>query len=246
MKRDHWLNSIAVLCNFFYGKKFKAEKEQPELWMIPLVGMIPGGLCTIFSGICFYLMGSSGTGVLSAIILPLFLEILNGWKGITIPVFRLEQFLASRNWSGEESAKITKGMQSQIYLASMYLFRMGLFGLLASRGSSIWFLFALGGAYLIRGEYLTGGEYDDDAPKYGNWYLLGIGFLVIAVLSFSMHAILSVPIVLLVVWLLLMWFRNCFWKNQKTDSQEMDFYGSVTENLLLIIGLILSGGPVHG
>jgi hypothetical protein len=247
MNQNNWLNSLGILFNFFYGKRFKTTEETPKVWLTPLVGMIPGLICSVFAGGCIFLMGTTAGGILTAIFVTLFLEIISGWRGLSCTAAWLDQILSKGNFSVSLSAKGAGGMQSQILFISLYLFRMALFGLIAAKGNAVWFCFALGGAYLIRGAILFESSDDPDVPKYADWILYIAGSLIAALFSFHMKAVASFPLALIGTALILIGYRRYFWNNiRKADLALTDLYGYLAENILLILGLIVSGGQING
>ena len=235
MNRQILLNSIAVICNLYDKKKFPADGEEPKLWLSPVVGLLPGLIIAVLSSAFVFLMGNIGGGILSAILFPLFLEILTGGRGLEATVSFLNQLISGKRFSEAVVASGTgvEKMQSQILFASVYVFRMAVFGLIAARGSSVWFLFVLGGAYLIRGEILSGDTEDPEAPRWGNWLVYIITCLAAALLSFHIGAIASFPIALILTALLLLGIRRFLQGfSVDVDFAKMELVGCFAENIL--------------
>lgn len=243
------LNSIALICNVFYRKSFHAEQGEPQYWLATVAGLLPGLLAAILCGAFVFCMGSVGGGILSAIFIPLFLELLTGWRGLEVTVRTVDRLIAGESFTQvlDAGKNPSAGMQLQILFASLYLLRMAIFGLIAASGNAVWFLYALGGAYLIRGEILTGDDVDPDAPQYGNWLVYIISCVIAGALSFHFSALASLPVAIILTILLLMGIRrilNAF--SREVEFWQMELFGYLAENLLLLAGLILFGRQLNG
>ena len=244
------LNTIALICNVYYRNKVRTDAEGPQYWLSPFAGFLPGVIIAVLCGTFVFTMGSVGGGILTAILAPLFLEILTGWRGLEVTVAVCDRLIGGETFSeilNPADRKLSDGMQPKILFASIYLLRMAAFGLIASSGNAVWFLFVLGGAYLIRGEILAEEEFDPEAPQYGNWIIYVVGCLLAGMLTFHWMALAALPAAILLTILLLWGIRrilNAF--SAKTEFWQMELFGYFAENLLLLAGLILFGRTLHG
>ena len=249
-QQNFFVNTIAS-CKYFYGKTSGGDPDEIPSWGAPAAGFLPGLILAIFSGTFVLFTGPVAGGLVAAIVVPLVLEILTGWQGISVTVACLER-LISRNKTGTQTGVASDGlnmkdlMQRQILFASIYVFRMVVFGVLAASGNSIWFVYVLGGAYLIRGELLREDDFTENF-RYGNWFFLVIFSLIAGFLSFHWSAILSLPLALVLTALLLLGCRRLIDKVfGYTEKWIVDLLGYFSENIMLIVGLILFGRMIHG
>ena len=190
-------------------------------------------------------MGRIGGGIMAALILPLAFEMLTGWRGITVTVAWLERIVSRKQ--NDEVKDNTDKMQKQILFASIYLFRMVAFGLLAAWGNAVWIVYVLGGSYLIRGELLKDYDEFDDGLRFGGWFFYLGGALVAGVLSFHWSALVSLPMAIVLTVLFFIGSRRIVEKYfERTDFWATDLLGYFSENLMLFAGLILFGRQIYG
>lgn len=243
MNQNNIFNAVAAICNLYYSKKIQTEELRPKLWLSTVAGLIPGMIAAVMASAFVFLTGSAAGGILTGIFIPLFLEILTGWSGIGSTIVFTDQLLKAKGFCENQNPV----SQKQIIAASLYLFRMAVFGILAAYGNALWFILALGGAYLIRGEILSGFEQDPEAPGYGSWITYFAGTLAAAILAFRWSAFAVLPVAW-VITLLLWWWNRKILRNsrEKVSVQSMLLLGYFSENLLLTAGLILSGGHYNG
>lgn len=254
MNQHNFLTSMMAICKFFYGKPSRYEQENFPYWMTPVAGLFPGLLMTIVSASFVLFMGPVAGGIMTAIFIPLALEILTGWRGLSVTVACFERLISrgrGREQTEEKSPieEHTALMQKQILFASLYLFRMAVFGILAASGNAVWFIYVLGGAYLIRGELLKDENEDvfEENGRYGNWCFYIIISLLAALLSLHWSAVLSFPLAVILTALLLLGIRRIIDKLfGQTDVWMADLFGYLAENLLFIMALILFGREIHG
>lgn len=251
MNQQNIFSSTIAVCKFFYGKQNRFEQESFAYWMTPAAGLLPGLLMAIVSATFVLFMGPVAGGIVTAIFIPLALEILTGWRGITVTVACLERFLSSGETAETgKSVEFTAAlMQKQILFASIYLFRMAAFGILAAGGNAVWFIYVLGGAYLIRGELIRGEEEDEFEPggRYGNWFFYIVFSLIIALFSFHWSALVSLPLAIVLTALLMIGSRKLIEKLfGQTELWMADLFGYLSENILFIIALILFGRSING
>lgn len=239
MNRDNFLNSLAAVWNLFFRFKLKTE-EEPKLWLSPAAGMITGAVAAVIGSSLVHLTGPVSGGIMAAIFLPLSYELLTGWRGPDVSVSFLDRTLSGRMDHGNAGFS-GNAMQSRVLFASVYLFRMAVFGLLAGKGNAVWYVYALGGAFLIRGELLAGDTEEDRRCR--SWILYAAGSFLAAVLAFHGSAFTALPIVIAVTALLLLGSRRYSGADRNTpDLRTVELFGYLSENLLLAMGLILSGG----
>ena len=250
MEQLNIFTSTAAVCRFFFGRNQGVRQDNFPYWMTPAAGLLSGLFFAVLSAAFVFLMGPVAGGILTAVFIPLALELFTGWRGLIISVACFEAVISGNKnllnpleKKGEKTQ--TELMQRQILFATFYIFRMVVFGILAASGNAVWFVYVLGGAYLIRGELLK--EDDFDAPAYGNWLMYVMFSLVTAVLAFHWSALASFPLALVLTVLCLLGSRRI----AETLSDRKEFWiaellGYLSENIMLIVGLALFGRFIHG
>ena len=245
MNQNNIFTSIAAVCRRFYGRNINCELDEFPYYCAPAAGLLPGLLMSVMGAAFVLIMGRIGGGIMAALILPLFLEMLTGWRGITVSVAWIEQLV-----SGKQNAEVKDNrvqMQKQILFASIYLFRMVAFGLLAASGNAVWIIYVLGGAYLIRGELLKDDEEFEDGFRFSGWIFYLIFALLAGILSFHWNALASLPLAIILTVLFLIGSRRFIEKFfERTEIWTTDLLGYLSENLMLFAGLILFGRQIYG
>lgn len=250
MYQQNIFTSVAAVCRFFFGKNHNATRESLPYWMTPAAGLLPGLFFAVVSAAFVFLMGPVAGGILTALFIPLTLELFTGWRGLIISVACFERIITGNEISNNPLEKgiektQTELMQRQILFASFYIFRMAVFGILATSGNAVWFVYVLGGAYLIRGELLKEDEFD--TPAYGNWVLYGMFSLIVGLLAFHWSALISLPLAFVLTFLCLLGSRRI--AENLSDRKEFwiaELLGYLSENIMLIVGLALFGRLIHG
>lgn len=251
MNHQNIFNSITAICNFFYRKEVPAEHdEELQFWLSPAAGLLPGLAAAIFGAVFVFFMGDFSGGIISALVLPLFFEILTGWRGLDAVIAVLDQKLSGKRFtqiSAFEKLNVMSRPQTMILFFSVYVFRMVCFGFLAASGNAVWFIYAFGGAYLIRGELYTDEVPELEDQKYWNWVVYLFCIAAAALFSFHWSAIYSLPVAVVGTILILIGIRK-FFENLSVPHQSWmyDFWGYVAESGLLLIGLILFGRSFNG
>lgn len=249
MTQNNLLTSITSICRCYYGRTPGEDRDGIPYSFSTVAGLIPGLLMTIVSATFVLFVGPVGGGILTALFLPLAFEMLTGWRGISITVACIDRFVSGRNQTMEQSGSqnITPLMQRQILFATFYLFRMAVFGLLAASGNAIWFVYILGGSYLIRGELLKEDSEEFENFNHHNWLIYIVFALIAGLLSFHWNALVSLPLAIILTILLLIGSRRFIEKFfGKPEFWMADFLGYVSENIMFIIGLILFGRQLNG
>ena len=248
MNQNNLLSSITAVCRGFYGRNAGFDKDEFPYNSACAAGLFPGLVMSVMGAVFVLFMGKVGGGVIAALGLPLFLEMLTGWRGIAVTVACIDRFFSGKQSADkQEKPDNTDLMQRQILFASIYLFRMAAFGLLAACGNAVWIVYVLGGAYLIRGELL---KENDDLPeesRFGGWIFYIIFAAICGLLSFHWSALAALPIAFILTALLLIGSRRFIEKFfGRTEFWMTDLLGYFSENLMLFIGLILFGRQIYG
>ena len=222
--------------------------------VLPAAGALAGFLIWGAVSLVRAAAGSAVSILFAGLIVPLVMEFLTGWTGFRA----LASFLELRRRGRMSAMEILRADWSripssgepaeQVVPVTVYLFRCGLYAILASAGGGVWFLFAWTGSFLIRAELSrlpdpeTGhpvmpvpGEYS--GVRYDILLAGGI-FLAAGILSWNpFRALAGFAAALLLAW----WFiriqkRAC----GTTDDSRLSFYGACGEFALLFLGAVLS------
>ena len=245
MNQNNIFSSIVVACRRFYGRNIDWEQDEFPYYCASAAGLLPGVLMAVIGAAFVFIMGRIGGGIMAALILPLFLEMLTGWRGITVTVAWIERLVSGKQKS--EGRDNTDQMQRQVLFASIYLFRMVAFGLLAAGGNAVWIVYVLGGSYLIRGELLKDEDEFEEDFRFGGWILYLIFALLAGLLAFHWNALASLPLAVVLTVLLLIGSRRFIEKFfERTEFWATDLLGYFSENLMLFAGLILFGRQIYG
>lgn len=247
MNQQNIFTAIADVFRYFYRKDSEVDQNEFPHWLIPVAGLIPGLLIAVISAAFVFLMGRVAGGIMTALTAPLILEILSGWRGISLTVAYLERMFSGKKNGEVSSDKMqNEWMQHQILFASIYLFRMAVFGVLAASGNAVWFIYVLGGAYLIRGELIRENEVFDSSD-YGIWLFYGFFSLIAGLFAFHLSGLAAFPLALFLTVLCLIGCRRCMekWFDQGA-FWAADLLGYLSENIMLIVGLFLFGRLLHG
>ena len=251
MNQHNLFASTAAVFRFFFGKINNSGEDEFPGWLVPVAGLLPGVIFAVISAAFVFLMGPAAGGIITALCIPLVLELLTGWRGIILSVACFERIISGNKLLAEPLEKVTEKnqtelMQRQILFATLYLFRMAVFGMLAATGNAVWFVYILGGAYLIRGELLKENE-DFETPDYGNWIFYGGFTLAAGILSFHWAALASLPLAWILTLLCLFGCRRLTENlSGSVESWMADLLGYLSENIMLLVGLILFGRFLHG
>ena len=250
MNQSYMFSSIIAVFRRFYGRNINNEQNEIPYNFAPAAGLFPGLLVAVIGAAFVFLMGRLGGGIMAALFLPLFLEILTGWRGISITVVCIERLIAGREQIGnkkEEPRNNTDLMQRQILFATIYLFRMTVFGLLAASGNAVWFVYVLGGSYLIRGELSKNGEDVAEGSRFGGWFFYLIFIFFAGLFAFHWSALASLPLAVVLTILLLIGCARIIEKYfDRTEFWMTDLLGYFSENIMLFVGLILFGRQIYG
>ena len=249
MNQHNIFTMAAAACRYFYGKNTRYENADFPHWLTPVAGLIPGMIFAVFSAIFVLFMGPLSGGIMTAVFITLALELLTGWRGISISVAWFEQLLTGKKVTGNarQNSGTAELMQRQILFASIYIFRMTVLGILAAGGYAVWIVYVLGGAYLIRGDLLRDEIGDDGSAVFGNWTFYIVASVIVGILSFHWTALASLPVAVVLTLLLMFGSRYCI-ENffREADEFSVEFLGYLSENIMFVFGLILFGRMIHG
>ncbi|MBE6406677.1 MAG: hypothetical protein E7040_11760 [Lentisphaerae bacterium] len=249
MTQNNLLTSVSSICRCYYGRNARFDQDGFPYSFSTVAGLIPGLLIAIVSATFVLFIGPVGGGVMTALFVPLAFEMLTGWRGIALSVACIDRLVSGRNQDLEQndSQNITTLMQRQILFATFYLFRMAVFGLLAASGNAIWFVYVFGGAYLIRGELLKEEPEPFERSEHHNWFIYIVFSLIAGLLAFHWRALASLPLAIILTILLLIASRRFIDRFfGRPEFWMSDFLGYISENIMLIVGLILFGRHLNG